>query len=123
MNQDVAPHDRNAGGWRRKVIEYTAYILFWVILSAAGLWLMLQMRGLIVELMIVAQLNPWAVRGYDRAVIFVLGLGWFIAMLWFENYLRTGVRNKRLWRNIFKVASVQAVLAIVILGTRFIIEG
>jgi hypothetical protein len=79
---------------------------------------MFELRALVVELMIAAELNPWAVRGYDRWGIFVLGLAWFVAMLWMEHYLRTGVEKKCLWRNIMRIAAVQVVLVAMIFGVR-----
>ena len=122
MFLDEAPKDGNKGNLGTKILSYAAWLLFWVILSATGFWLMLEIRGLIVELMIVAQLNPWAVRGFDRWIIFVLGLGWFIALLWIEHYLRTGIDRGRLWRNIGYVALVQAIITAVIFGIRFLIR-
>jgi hypothetical protein len=105
--------------WKR-ILSIVAYLLFWVIFSAVGLWLMLELRALLVQLMIAFQLNPWAVRGYDRLGIFVLGLGWFISMIWIEHYLRTGNEKRRLWRNILRVAAVQAALAAFVLVSRFL---
>lgn len=112
----------NADGMLKTAVGVIAYLLFWILFTASGLWLMLEMRGLIVEGMILAQLNPWAVRGYDRVVIFVLGVGWFIAMFWFEHYLRTGNQQNRLRQNILNVAMVQAILAVCVVGIRFWME-
>ena len=106
--------------WPR-ILSIATYLVSWIVLSAVGLWLMFELRETIVELMILAQLNPWAVRGYDRLAIFVLGLGWFVGMLWMDHYLRQGMGKKRLWRNIGRVAAIEAVIAAVALGTRFLI--
>jgi hypothetical protein len=108
--------------WKR-ILSVIIYLLFWALFTAIGLWLMFEMRGLIVEGMIAAELNPWAVRGYDRLVIFVLGLGWFVSLMWIEHYLRTAIEKKRLWRNIGRVAIVEAVLAALILAIRFLITS
>jgi hypothetical protein len=122
MFLDEAPKDGNKGSLWQKILSYAIWLLFWVILSAIGFWLMLELRGLIVELMIVAEFNPWAVRGFDRWILFVLGLGWFIALMWIEHYLRKGIDRGRLWRNIGYVASVQALITAVIFGIRFLIR-
>lgn len=107
--------------WQR-ILVIATYLIFWIGLSGIGLWLMFELRSLVVELMILAQLNPWAVRGFDRWAIFVLGLIWFISLMWIDHYLRTGMGKKQLWRNIGRVAAVQAALVAIIYGTRFIIN-
>jgi hypothetical protein len=117
---DSIQPEESEGLWKR-ILSIVTYLLFWIIFSAVGLWLLFELRGVIVELMIAAQLNPWAVRGYDRLVIFVLGVAWFVSMLWLEHYLRTGSEKKRIWRNIGRVAAVQAAIAAVVFAIRFLI--
>ncbi len=122
MSLDDAPTNHSAGSLLKKILAYAIYLLFWLALSATGFWLIMEIRQLIVELMIMAELNPWAVRGYDRGIIFVLGLGWFISLMLIEHYFRTGVARGRLWHNIRYVASVQAIAAAVVYGIRFLIQ-
>jgi hypothetical protein len=111
MSLDSAVHpDAKDKLWKR-ILAYATYLLFWILLSATGLWLIYEVRELFIAIMIQAQFTPWAVRGYDRGLIFVLGLGWFISMIWIEHYLRTGVDKKRLWHNISRVALVQVIVA------------
>lgn len=117
---DSIQQEESEGLWKR-ILSIVIYLLFWIIFSAVGLWLLIELRGVIVELMIAAQLNPWAVRGYDRLVIFGLGAAWFVSMIWLEHYLRTGNEKKRLWRNIGRVAAVQAAIAAVTFAIRFLI--
>lgn len=107
----------------KKILAIATYLLFWIAFSAIGLWLMFEIRSLIVELLLLARANPWSVRGYDRWAIFVLGLLWFISLLWIDHYLRKGMGKKRLWHNIGRVAGVQALLALLVFGIRFIISG
>ena len=121
MTQEFAPPDGEKGNLWKKILLYTIYLLFWVLLSASALWVMFDLRAVVVELMIAAQLNPWSVRGYDRWIIFVFGLGWFIAMMWMEHYLRTAIDKQRLWRNIAYLASVQIALIAMIFGIRLLI--
>lgn len=121
MDQFAQPQKQSGSVWT-KFLSYVVYLLAWLILSAAGLWLMLQIRDLAVELMIFVELNPWAVRGFDRWIIFLLGLAWFIAMMWMEHYLRTGLDKKRLWSKIGVLAAIEALLTAVVFGVRFFIR-
>jgi hypothetical protein len=105
----------------QKIVSIAIYLFFWILFSAIGLWLMFELREVGVELMILAQFNPWAVRGFDRLAIYLLGLAWFVGLMWIDHYLRTGIGKKRLWRNIAKVASIEAILAATALGVRFIL--
>jgi hypothetical protein len=121
MFLDPVPESEEKGRLWQKVLAVAIYLLFWIVLSGIGLWLMFAMRTMIFDLMVAANFTPWMVRGFDRWAIFVLGLIWFISMLWIEHYLRTGISKKRLWRNIGRVLVVQALLAAITFGTRFII--
>lgn len=121
MTRDDAPMNHSAGNLWRKILAYAIYLLFWLVLSATGFWLIMEIRKLIVESMIMAEFNPWAVRGYDQAITFVLGLGWFISLMLIEHYFRTAINRGRLWHNIRYVASVQAIVAAVVYGIRFLI--
>jgi hypothetical protein len=107
--------------WQR-ILATAAYLLFWIVFTLIGLWLMFELREVTVDLMIRIGLNPWAVRGYDRLGIYILGLIWFVGLMWIEHYLRTAIDKKRLWRSIGRVATVEAVLAAFALGTRYIIN-
>lgn len=122
MFLEDAPKNGAKGSLGKRILAYTTYFLFWVALTASGLWLMFEVRELLVELMIVANLNPWQVRGFDRGFIFVLGLGWFIALMWMEHYLRTAVAKGRLWRNIAYLVSVQAIVTAIVFAIRFLIR-
>lgn len=75
------------------VISY----LLWLVLSAAIVWLALQVRGLLVAGMMWLRLNPWAVRAFDRWGIFLLGMVALVAIFWLEGYLRSGVEQGRFW--------------------------
>jgi hypothetical protein len=118
--EPVPPSEEKGKLWQ-KILAVAIYLLFWLALSATGLWLMFELRTLIVELMILANWNPWTVRGIDRWSIFVLGLAWFVSILWIDHYLRTAIGKKRLWRNIGRVALAQVGLAAVLFATRFVI--
>lgn len=121
MFLDEAPNKGAKDKVWKRVLYYALYFLFWVALSGSGLWLMLEIRAFIVEMMMAASLNPWQVRGFDRWFILILGLGWFIAMLWMEHYLRTAVDKGRLWQRTGYIIAVQAILTGIIFGIRFLI--
>lgn len=122
MFLEPAPqHGEKDSVWQR-ALSYAAYLLFWILFTAIGLWLMFEYRSLIVDLMILAKLNPWAVRGYDRLGIYLLGLIWFVAILFIEHYLRSSIGKNRLWRSIGRAAIVHGILVAVALGVRFLIN-
>jgi hypothetical protein len=121
MSLESFPPGIEKGKLWKRIVAFICYFLFWIVLSVTGLWLMFEVRGLFIDLMMHAQLNAWAVSGIDRGIIFLLGLGWFIALMWIEYYLRSGIDKERLWRNIGRVATVQAGLGILIYGIRFVI--
>jgi hypothetical protein len=122
MHEDFVPQQDTKGNVWTTILSYATYLLFWLVLTASGLWLMYETRNLAVELMMVAELNPWAVRGFDRWIIFLFGLTWFVGMIWMEHYLRTGIDKKRLWRNIALLAAVQVVILAVVYCVRFFIH-
>jgi hypothetical protein len=122
MFLDPVPQSEDKGKVWQKILSVATYLLFWIGLSAVGLWLMLEIRELLVELMILASFNPWQVRGIDRWAIFMLGLAWFASMLWIDHYLRTGIGKKRLWRNIGRVTLIEASMAAVVFVSRIVIS-
>lgn len=107
--------------WQR-ILAIAAYLFFWIAFTLIGLLLMFELREVLVQLMIRVQLNPWAVRGFDRLGIYLLGLIWFVSLMWIEHYLRTGIEKRCLWPRIGRVALVEAAVAVVTFGTRFIIN-
>jgi hypothetical protein len=122
MHEDIVPKQDVKGNVWTTLLSYATYLLFWLVLTASSLWLMYEVRNLAVELMIVAELNPWAVRGFDRWIIFLLGLIWFVGMIWMEHYLRTGINKKRLWRNVALLTAVQVIVLAVVYSIRFVIN-
>lgn len=106
---------------RQKILATATYFLTWVVLTLIGLWLMFELRAVMAELMIFADLNPWAVRGFERLAVYILGLVWFIGLLWSEHYIRTGIDKNHLWRNIRRVAIIETILVAIVFGTRFLI--
>jgi hypothetical protein len=122
MFLDSSPQRDDKQTFWQRTRAIAIYLLFWLILTLTGLWLMFESRETLVEVMIYANLNPWAVRGIDRLAIFVLGIGWFVGLMWIDHYLRTGIAKKRLWRNIGRVAAVQLAIAIAAYAIRFLVN-
>ena len=122
MFLEPVPQRREDNSLWQKILAIASYLLAWIISTAIGLWLMFEMRAVIVELMIFANLNPWAVRGFDRLAIYILGLIWFVGLMWSEHYIRTGIDKKRLWHNIGRVAMIEATLVALVFVTGFLIR-
>ncbi|HXF62953.1 MAG TPA: hypothetical protein VNK95_15115 [Caldilineaceae bacterium] len=82
---------------RPSVLLSVVCYLLWFVLSGAILWLVFQVRGLLVAGMMWLRFNPWAVRAFDRWGIFLLGMIALVAIFWLEGYLRSGVEQGRFW--------------------------
>jgi hypothetical protein len=121
MFLEPAPSPQENGPRGSKVLAFAAYFLFWLTFSAVGLWLILALRELVVDLMIRAGLNPFTVRGFDRLGIYALGLLWFVVVLWSEHTLRTSIRKRQLWRMIGRLALAEAIVSALVLGTGAIV--
>ena len=122
MFLEPVPQRRDDLPLRQRILATATYLFFWLLATAIGLWLMFELRAVMVDIMILANLNPWAVRGFDRLAIFLLGLTWFVGMLWSEHYIRTGIRQKQLWPNIRRVAIIEVVLVAIVSVTRFLVN-
>ena len=122
MFLEPAPQQEERETLWHKMLAIIAYLLFWVLFTALGFWLLLEWREAIVQLMIVARLNPWAVSGFDRLVIFILGLTWFVCMLWVEHLLRSAISKRRLWPTIGRVAAIHALVTAAVFGIRFVLD-
>ena len=122
MFLDPVPQDEEKDSLWQRVLAIAIYLFFWLLFTAIGLWLMFEIRAVIVELMILASFNPWMVRGWDRWAIYMLGLGWFVGLMWIDHYLRQGMSRKRLWRNIGRVARVEAIMAALVLLVKFVLQ-
>lgn len=100
----------------KTILRYVIYLLAWLLLSTLGFALFFSIRANFFNLGMELRLNPWQVRGIDRFYIFGFGMGWFIFMLWVENYLRVGIEKQRLKARILRVATWEvAMLALSIL--------
>ncbi len=114
MTQNRLTSQKTAIG--KTILRYAIYLLAWLLLSTLAFALFFSIRANFFNLGMELRLNPWQVRGIDRFYIFGFGMGWFIFMLWVENYLRVGVEKQRLKARISRVATWEvALLALSIL--------
>jgi hypothetical protein len=119
MDELTTEHDKR---WRTILLYIVCYVL-WFGLSAALFWLIFRLRALLVDGMMWLRLNPWAVRGFDRWGIFVLGMAGVVVMFVMEGYLRDGVEAGQLWRRVGRVVLAMAILAVAILIGDWLIRG
>lgn len=108
MTQDRINNQPPALG--QTIVRYTIYLAAWLLFSALGLVLLFSLRVNFFNLGLELCLNPWQVRGIDRWYIFFFGMGWFVFMLWVENYLRVGVQKQRLTVRLRRIAVWQIIL-------------
>ena len=92
------------------ILRYAIYLIAWLIFSGLAFALLFSIRANFFNLGLELRLNPWQIRGIDRWYIFVFGTGWFVFMLWVENYLRVGVEKQRLKARLLRVAIWEVVL-------------
>jgi hypothetical protein len=69
------------------------------------------------------RLNPWAVRGFDRWGLFLLGMAGVVVMFLLEGYLREGVARRSLTRRTVRATVALLVLAAVTLATSWLVRN
>jgi hypothetical protein len=105
--------------WLRYIICYVA----WFGVTAAGLWIMLQLRINLLDISLAVNVNPWAMAAVDKFGILLLGLVWLVAVFAAEAYLRQGVERNQLWRRIGRVAGIAAILLGVSYGLQWLMRA
>jgi len=81
------------------VVCYTLWLLFF----ASGLWLVVQMRLVLLGLGRLTPANYWILSAVDRYAILLLGLVWLILAFVLEAYLRGGVVKGIFWSRVGRV--------------------
>jgi len=74
----------------------TCYTL-WLLFFAAGFWLMLRIRLVLLGLGRLASANHWILSAVDRYALLLLGVVWLVLALALEAYLRGGVQKGIFW--------------------------
>lgn len=106
----------------RSLLQYSAYFIAWLLLSAPGIWFFLAIRDNLFRLNVLLQLNPWAVRAIDRWGIFLFGLFWIAVIFFLEGYLRTAIAKNQLWPRIRRVALLEIIFAAILLLMEWMID-
>jgi len=116
MNDDSQP------SILKQSVQYSAYFIAWLLLSAPGIWFFLAIRDNLFRLNVLLQLNPWAVRAIDRWGIFLFGLFWIAVIFSLEGYLRESIAKDQLWLRIRRVALLEIIFAIALLLIEWLIN-
>ncbi len=98
----------------------TCYVL-WVVLSALGLWLFLEIRINVVDVARRLSGNAYAVSTADRASTVVLGLSWLVGVVVLESVLRTAVTRHKLRSRATRVAIVLVAMLTVSYALQWVI--
>ena len=83
--------------------RYAACYLALAVITAISIWLLLQLRTLIVQIGIALGLNNWTMTVVDQFGFILLGLLWLIAFFVVEAYLRHGVPSNQVWPHAGKI--------------------
>jgi hypothetical protein len=76
--------------WRRGAL-WVAHVLVWVLLSLVAIWVILQLRIVVMRLAVLAGVGPFGLESVDRFGTAGLGLLWVIGVGVMEGYLRAGM--------------------------------
>lgn len=106
----------------RTVLLYVACYLWWIALSALGLWLLFQVRTNLVDFAIWLQLNPWVPRTVDRFAIYLLGLLWLGGVIGLEGYLRRGVEQEQLWVRVGRILVMLLIIGAISYGLQLLLR-
>ena len=95
--------------------RYAACYLALAIITAISIWLLLQLRTLVVQIGMALGLNNWTMTVVDQLGFIVLGVLWLIAFVVIETYLRHGVPKNQLSSRIMRVFGWEMMLTITVL--------
>jgi len=77
---------------RRTLIYVLCYVL-WIVSAALGIFDMLILRGLLVNISALVGANRWVLSAIDKFGLFLLGLAWLVFALVSESYYSEGGRR------------------------------
>jgi len=106
----MAIHEQSAPRGRALILLYLAYFIGWLMTSALGFWILLQLRINLLDIFVALNLNRWAMGAVDKFGIVILGLGWLIAVVLAEYWLRGGVKRNRLWPRLLRLLGIEVLL-------------
>ena len=106
------------GGARRTLPRFAGYFISWIAYLVITLWLVFELREMVVVVSMMLSLNPWQVHAIDNFVVFFLGLGWLSGTIAIEGYFRNGIARGQLWRRIGKTFLTVLIVVAADLGVK-----
>ncbi|MCL5995840.1 MAG: hypothetical protein M1546_07260 [Chloroflexi bacterium] len=82
----------------------------WLVLSAGVIWLMIQTRLNLLDIVLLFRLGPWLLTTIDRFGILFLGVISMGIIVFLEHYLRTGMQRNQFWTRLVRIMFIEAVL-------------
>ena len=102
------------------VLRYVVCYTLWLVLAALALWLMLQLRGNLIDTVVFFDWGPWVLGALDKFGILLLGVAWLVFVLFAEHYLRQGIEQERLFPRAARVALWVGVPLLLSYGLQFL---
>jgi len=78
------------------------------VLSAVGLWVALQLRINVLDLLIVFRVRHWSIPVIEKTATVLLILMWFVGVMGLEYYLTSAHERRAFWQRIKWVAVAEA---------------
>lgn len=104
---------------RALFLLYLVYFVGWLIVSALAFWILLQLRVNLLDLFVALGLDPWAMSAVDKFGTVIFGLGWLVAVLIAEMWLRRGVAKNRLWSRLARLFGLEVLILALSYGLQF----
>ena len=117
----MAMQEQAAPRGRALILLYLACFIGWLIASALGFWILLQLRVNLLDIFVALDLNRWAMGAVDKFGVVILGLGWLIAVLIGEMWLRGGIASNRLSSRLFRLLGIEVLILAVSYGLQFVL--
>lgn len=96
----------------KRIGQYAAYYVLWLIICAIGFWLIFLLRTNLVEDLLFMYVNPWQLRALDRWFVYAAGAVWIVGIFLIEGYLRAAMRKGRLLVAAGRLLLIQGILIV-----------
>jgi hypothetical protein len=93
----------------------------WLALSAMGLWVALQLRINVLDLLIVFRVRHWSIPVIEKTATVLFILVWLVGVMGLETYLTSAQERREFWRRIKWVAIVEAAALLLSYGLQALI--
>lgn len=101
---------------RALLLLYLVYFVGWLLTSGLALLIVFQLRVNLLDIFVALRLNPWAMSAVDKFGTIFLGLGWLVAVLITETWLRGGVTINRLWPRLARLLGLEVLIFVLSYG-------